>query len=73
MIERLDPADRLTQQQHPPSPERAVNLILIREHGKALAEFLEANVPDGVEKEAAFRLIEEAIFWAVAGLVEAPE
>lgn len=71
MIGRLDPADRLTQ--HPPSSERAVNLILIREHGKAFAEYLEATVPDSAEKNTALRRVEEAIHWAVAGLTQSPE
>lgn len=71
VIGRPDLANRFTY--HPPSQERVVKHIMIREHGKALAEYLDENVPDGPEKDIAIRRVEEAIMWANAGLARSPE
>lgn len=71
MIGHDDIENRFTY--HPPSQERAVKHIMIREHGKALAHYLDENVPDGIEKDTAIRRIEEAVMWANAGLARTPE
>lgn len=71
MISSQDIDNRFTY--HPPSEERAVKHIQIREHGKALVELLNEVVPDGREKSLAITKIEEAIMWANAGLARSPE
>jgi len=71
MIGHGDIENRFTY--HPPSDERAVKHIMIREHGKALAHYLDENVPAGREKELAIQRIEEAVMWANAGLARSPE
>lgn len=71
MIGKKSIDDRFTY--HPPTEERAVKHIMIREHGKALAQYLDENVPDGYEKERAIQRVEEAVMWANAGLARSPE
>lgn len=71
MIGKTDIDSRFTY--HPPTENRKVKHLLIREHGKALAEYLDENVPDGREKSLAITKIEEAIMWANAGLARSPE
>ena len=58
---------------HPPSDTRAAKHVMIREHGKALVELINEEVPDGREKENAIMRIEEAVMWANAGLARSPE
>jgi hypothetical protein len=70
-MDQSDIENRFTY--HPPSAERAVKHVMIREHGKALAELLNENVPDGREKSLAIARVEEAIMWANAGLARSPE
>lgn len=71
MLEQTDIENRFTY--HPPSEERVVKHIQIREHGKAIVELLNEMVPDGREKSLAITKIEEAIMWANAGLARSPE
>jgi hypothetical protein len=71
MISRDDIENRFTY--HPPSEDRAVKHVQIREHGKALVELLNETVPDGREKSLAITKIEEAVMWANAGLARSPE
>jgi hypothetical protein len=71
MIEQSDIDNRFTY--HPPSEERAIKHVQIREHGKALVELVNEAVPDSREKSLAITKIEEAIMWANAGLARSPE
>ncbi|WP_032380945.1 Acb2/Tad1 domain-containing protein [Rhodococcoides fascians] len=48
--------------------ERATAHESVREGCKALAEFIDARVPNGREKAHAITKIEEAMFWANAGI-----
>jgi len=70
-MEPRDMDNRFTY--HPPSEEKAVKHVQIREHGRTLAELIDGMVPDGREKSLALTKIEEAIMWANAGLARGPE
>jgi hypothetical protein len=52
----------------PPDPGRVAAHVHIRESGLELAEFIDNVVPDGREKSLSITKIEEAVFWANAGL-----
>jgi hypothetical protein len=71
VIGKVDIDRRFTY--HPPSDDRAVKHIMVREHGKALAQYLDENIPDGYEKDTAIQRVEEAVMWANAGLARSPE
>lgn len=66
MIEQNDIDNRFTY--HPPSETKATKHLMIRESGKTLTEIINEHVPDGREKSLAITKIEEAIFWANAGI-----
>lgn len=53
---------------HDVSTEQAQNMEHIRQEVKALAYTIEALVPQGREKSLALTKLEEAMFWANAGI-----
>lgn len=54
---------------HPANtPERVAAHEAVRAGCKALAEFIDAKVPNGREKALAITKIEECAFWANAGI-----
>ncbi|MGW1549035.1 Acb2/Tad1 domain-containing protein [Streptomyces sp. NPDC002346] len=57
---------------HPPRDAEAIRKHAgVRGFLFTAAEFVEANVPDGREKALALTKIEEAMFWANAGIARA--
>lgn len=54
---------------HPPTGEQQVqDFVSIREEAKRFALLINNLVPDGREKSTAISKIEEAVFWANAGI-----
>lgn len=53
---------------HKPDDAKAVLHQDIRDGSKALAQDIDAFVPDGREKALALTKLEEAMFWANAGI-----
>jgi hypothetical protein len=69
MKEELD--NRFTY--HSPKLGQAELYQDIREKAKELAYLIESVVPDGREKALAFTNVEQAVFWANAGIARAKE
>ena len=53
---------------HAPKEGQPEKYILLREEAKKLAYLIENNVPNSREKSCAMTKLEEAIFWANAGI-----
>lgn len=53
---------------HEPKEGQSETYELIRSEAKALALWINKVVPDGREKALAITKIEEAVFWANAGI-----
>lgn len=53
---------------HTPTPEKADTHEMLRENGYKLCMLIQELCPEGREKSLAITKIEEAIFWANAGL-----
>lgn len=53
---------------HPPKEGQPEKYLLLREEAKKLAYLIEYNVPNSREKSCAMTKLEEAIFWANAGI-----
>lgn len=53
---------------HPPDEEKAAKHARIRREIKATAETIVESVPEGREQSLAITKMEEAMFWANAGL-----
>jgi hypothetical protein len=53
---------------HPPKEGQPELYFLIREKAKEIAHIIQIEVPDSREKSLAFTKLEEAVFWANAGI-----
>lgn len=53
---------------HAPTPEKQEHYVLLRGMAKELAEVIADLVPEGREQSTALSKLEEAIFWANAGI-----
>ena len=53
---------------HPPKNDQPARYEAIRAKAKELAALIEAAVPESREKSLAFTKVEEACFWANAGI-----
>jgi len=56
---------------HAPTGNQPAIYTGIREAAKALAEFVNAQCPEGREKSLAITHLEEAVFWANASIARA--
>jgi Xaa-Pro aminopeptidase len=54
---------------HAPTPEQVEAMTRINEAAKELARAIDAGVPNGADKFAAFRMVREARMTANAGIV----
>lgn len=71
MITRADERKELDNRfdYHPPSTDEVVKLHEdTRAKAKTLARWVHRNVPEGRERSLAITKIEEALFWANAGI-----
>ena len=57
---------------HAPDAERGRRHAEMRNHLLEVALTIDANVPDGREKSLAITHLEEAMFWANAGIAREP-
>ena len=53
---------------HAPKPGQPATYTLLRNTAKELALLINDMVPEGREKSLAFTKLEEAVFWANAGI-----
>lgn len=53
---------------HAPRGDQPERYVLLRSEAKKLAELISANVPPGRERALALTKLEEAVFWANAGI-----
>ena len=58
---------------HPPSQENKIKHEDIRVRAAELAHAINVLVPEGREKSLAITKLEEAMFWANAGIARSPD
>ena len=58
---------------HPPSPAGATKHVNLTLHFLALAQLVVETVPEGREQSLVITKLEEAKFWASAGVARNPE
>jgi hypothetical protein len=66
VITKADLQNRFTY--HAPKPDQPARYVALRDQAKALAEQIVALTPPSREQSLAITKLEEAIFWANAGI-----